>query len=116
VDGIWGRPGWRHELGGVQWGDPMSSAFGTGLGSILLPRADAMGSGARLDSFARGSICGLRAAGVKRTDNVKKVRKKDGKRSPLLAARLLRCGQEVCVPSVRNSRRQRGPEDNAGPR
>ena len=40
---------------------------------------------ARLDAFARGAICALRAAGAKRDDIAKKVRKKDGKRPSLRA-------------------------------
>ena len=45
----------------------------------------AMTSMARLDPFTRGTILGLRAAGVTRPDIVQRVRKKDGKR-PILRA------------------------------
>ena len=38
-----------------------------------------MPSAARLDAFARGAICALRAAGAKREDITRRVRKKDGK-------------------------------------
>ena len=39
-----------------------------------------MASTARLDAFARGAICALRATGAKRLDIAKIVRKKDGAR------------------------------------
>ena len=45
----------------------------------------AMTSMARLDLFTRGTIVGLRAAGVTRPDIVQRVRKKDGKRPTLRA-------------------------------
>ena len=38
-----------------------------------------------MDAFGRGTICALRAAGAKRTDIAKRVRKKDGKRPSLRA-------------------------------
>ena len=44
-----------------------------------------MASMARLDAFARGAIFALRAAGAKREDIAKKVRKKDGNRPSLRA-------------------------------
>ena len=44
-----------------------------------------MPSMARLDAFARGAVCALRAEGMRREDIVKKVRKKDGKRPSLQA-------------------------------
>ena len=44
-----------------------------------------MKSTARLDAFARGAICALRAAGAKREDIARTVRKKDGKRPHLRA-------------------------------
>ena len=42
-----------------------------------------MPSAARLDAFARGAICALRAAGAKREDIARRVRKKDGTRPTL---------------------------------
>ena len=45
----------------------------------------AMASMARLDPFTRGTIVGLRAAGVTRDDIVQRVKKKDGKRPTLRA-------------------------------
>ena len=47
------------------------------LGRRLAPT---MASTARLDAFARGAICALRAPGGKRSDIAKSVRKKDGAR------------------------------------
>ena len=40
---------------------------------------------ARLDAFARGAICALRAAGAKREDIAMSVRKKDGQRPHIRA-------------------------------
>ena len=40
--------------------------------------ARAMASMARLDAFAHGAICAVRAAGAKREDIAKSVRKKNG--------------------------------------
>ena len=51
----------------------------------LLPLALAMPSVARMDPFTRGTICGLRAAGVARPEIVRRVRKKDGKRPSIRA-------------------------------
>ena len=45
----------------------------------------AMRSSARMDSFTRGAICGMQAAGATRPEIARRVRKKDGKRPTVRA-------------------------------
>lgn len=51
----------------------------------------------RLDPFVRGQIVGMRAAGAKREDIVKKVKKKDG-RSPTIRAVDAVLAKHACDP------------------
>ena len=68
-----------------------------------------MASMARLDAFALGVICALRAAGAKREDIAKKVRKKDGKRPSLRAV-------DVVRTKHKEDRSWRGEDSRAGGR
>ena len=68
-----------------------------------------MASMARLDAFAHGAICALRARGVKREDIARAVRKKDGKHPHLRAV-------DAVLAKHRADPEWRGDDSRAGGR